>query len=551
MTFPDFFQLVVFELTRYISPEAVATEWLIVLGMVLLAATVGRRLRLVGLSRKFHAIANRKRLAIAICFAFPIVVRLSLLGIAPEPYPSIHDEFSHLLLGDTLAHGRLANAPHPLWQHFESVHILQQPAYASMYPPAQGAFLALGQVVFRHAWAGVLLSVGLFGGALCWMLQGWFPPSWALFGTMVTLCKFCLTGLWINSYLGGSPAAIGAALLLGAAARKRVPLLLGAGLVLLMNSRPFEGAFLGLLVLGYLFRQRALTWRFVLPASAVLAAGVLFAGYYNFRVTGHALQMPYVLNRATYGWPENLGFLPAKQLAPLRHPVMEAMRQHELSNRTIYTEPRLFLQNLNLKLFENWAFFLGPLLTIPLAFAKWRQRTWPLLFCVLALLALSVVQMVLYPYHLAVAVPALFGIVTLGVRTSYVATKRRNPAIARALLCGVLAALILIASLKEFSPELRLPLTYWETAREPHGAPRAEILRYLASRAGQHLVIVRYAPQHNPSQEWVYNAADIDGSKVVWAREMPDNRQLLEYFNARTKWLLRADEYPPRIVPYR
>jgi hypothetical protein len=49
----------------------------------------------------------------------------------------------------------------------------------------------------------------------------------------------------------------------------------------------------------------------------------------------------------------------------------------------------------------------------------------------------------------------------------------------------------------------------------------------------------------------VYNAADIDASPVVWAREMADNSALLKYFSARRIWLLEADVHPAKLQPYR
>ena len=81
---------------------------------------------------------------------------------------------------------------------------------------------------------------------------------------------------------------------------------------------------------------------------------------------------------------------------------------------------------------------------------------------------------------------------------------------------------------------------------------RARILAHLKQDEERHLVVVRYESNHSPHREWVYNDADIDGAKVVWAREMDatQNRKLLEYFKDRRVWLLEADAELPKLVPY-
>ena len=86
---------------------------------------------------------------------------------------------------------------------------------------------------------------------------------------------------------------------------------------------------------------------------------------------------------------------------------------------------------------------------------------------------------------------------------------------------------------------------------EPLGLPRASVVKALESRPGGQLAIVRYAPGHAPFDDWVYNAADIDGSKVVWARETEDgDRTLLRYFSNRHVWLVEPDRNPPKISPW-
>jgi hypothetical protein len=78
------------------------------------------------------------------------------------------------------------------------------------------------------------------------------------------------------------------------------------------------------------------------------------------------------------------------------------------------------------------------------------------------------------------------------------------------------------------------------------------MVRQLDALPGSHLVLVRYAPDHNAYQEWVYNRADIDSARTVWAREMspPEDAPIIQYFHGRSVWLLEPDESPPKLTHY-
>jgi hypothetical protein len=81
---------------------------------------------------------------------------------------------------------------------------------------------------------------------------------------------------------------------------------------------------------------------------------------------------------------------------------------------------------------------------------------------------------------------------------------------------------------------------------------RATILRQLQHFPSQQLVIVVYGPGHNFDREWVYNDADIDAAKVVWARDMgtDGNQELLNYFKDRRVWRVNADAASPVLESY-
>jgi len=118
------------------------------------------------------------------------------------------------------------------------------------------------------------------------------------------------------------------------------------------------------------------------------------------------------------------------------------------------------------------------------------------------------------------------------------------------VICVVMVALRATAGSLHVSLDHYYAPAWYEVGPLDFG--RAEIQQELEQLPGQHLVIVRYEPNHKVFEEWVYNAADIDASRIVWAREMSpsENQGLIRYFSERNVWLLEADEKPPRLMPY-
>src|SRR6266851_447797 len=300
-------------------PTALAVPLLVALAFLLLAVLAPRwSEHLFQIESAFSKLAQRKTLAIWLLFVSVIAVRLAVLPLLPLPVPGIHDEFSYLLMGDTFAHGRLANPPHPMWMSFETFHVNWHPTYSSMYPPAQGFVLALGQWL-GHPWIGVLLNGAAMCAAILWMLQAWLPARWAFLGAALVALKFGFASYWMNSYWGGAVAATGGALVLGALVRivKRAKIrdavLLGIGVAILANSRPYEGSLFCVPAAAWFFwwligrtksRQslRARLRNVLVPLGIVLASTAAFMGYYNWRLTGNPLLLPHVLNERTYDY---------------------------------------------------------------------------------------------------------------------------------------------------------------------------------------------------------------------------------------------------------
>lgn len=517
----------------------------------------------------YSAVARRGSLAVLVPGLLVLLIRASLLPVLPFRYPEVHDEFSYLLAADTFASGRLTNPTHPMWMHFETMHVNHRPTYMSKYPPAQGLALAAGQVIGGHPWWGVWFSVALMCSALCWMLRGWLAPGWALLGGLLAVVRFGVMSYWINSYWGGAVAAIGGALVLGAfprvvhTLRPRDAALMGVGAVVLMNSRPYEGLVLCLPLAGYLFVWATgkmkvlgesrpafakLLRRSVLPFFAVFLAGALWTGYYCWRVTGSPFRMPYQVHRETYEGGEFF-YWEAPRPSPLyRHKVM---RDFYVGWEQLHSEQARTLPGFALHLLDvtwvSFLFYLGPgvgLLIVSFG-QLWRSPGMRILLLVGSVFVVGLLLTLFYSPHYAAPATGLFFALSLCSARMLWDSLAPQTNVQRCIAGVVVGgSLLLFAAVPEW--------VYSWTERGPGLVGRACVLDRLAKMNGQHLVIVRYAPDHNELREWVYNRADIDRAKVVWAREMDpaSDEALIQYFKGRHVWLLEADKKPLTLQPW-
>jgi hypothetical protein len=509
--------------------------------------------------------AERKRLAVIVLFFSVIVVRLLALPLLPVPVPGIHDEFSYLLMGDTFAHGRLANPPHPMWVSFETFHVNWFPKYASMYPPAQGFALAIGQLL-GHPWIGVLLSDAAMCAAILWMLQGWLPARWAFLGGALAALKFGVASYWMNSYWGGAAAAIGGALVLGALpritkhARVRDAILLGLGVAILANSRPYEGS---------LFCIPAALWfvwwlagkmksaqplnarlrRVLLPLSVMLLLTAAFMGYYNWRLTGNPLLLPHVLNTRVY---HTTGLFLWDHKGPemhYRNQQFEDFYNGWARDNYENTWPDIVRVTREKVVRYGLTYFcIGALLALPAMPFLFRNRKMRLLLITFLLVTAGALVVIWSNAHYAAPLTCLvFPLIVQAIRYLRTVRIRARP-VGIALSRAIVLLLVLDTGINT-ARGICDPLL-WPCEGDPS---RAAVISKLKHTPGKHLVMVRYEEDnHNIHDEWVYNGAEIDNAKVLWARELDpqQNAKLFAYFKDRKIWLVTPDTDNTYLEPY-
>jgi hypothetical protein len=560
-----------------------------------------------GILPAFRSLARRRNWAIVLVGVIALGGD-ALVSWWRPPLPMAPDEFSYLLAADTFASGRVTNPTPAQWEQFQTPEVLVRPSYQSKYPPGQALFLAAGQRLTGNPLAGVWLSSALACAALCWMLQGWVGEIWAVYGALVATLQLAFFGHWAQSYWGGMVAALGGALLYGAVRRianqdsgwRRAgnALWMALGLLLLANTRPFEGLLAALpagwALLGCWLRNRSAWRRFgrevAAPAAGVLLLGAFLMLAYNQRVTSNPWHLPYQAYERQYDAVPSFIFQSLRPWPQLQDAAMTAAAVDTLAAwRWAHGFYRLAF--ITSKLFGLWQFAFGAALSLPFLLLVWAER-WPGMVRVLQAVVfatvqgLAVIRFLFWPSPSPVwtvtlvlallveagllvvffrefwerAALAALGLVALGLaletwrfHSHYIA-----PVVPLAFVLMVQALrrawdwsyggrapgkilalslpVLVLAIAAAGSQGAAGPLESW-------AAQRARMQKRLESLPGRQLVFVHYGPQHDFYEEWVQNRADLQRARVVWAREQSaeGDCRLAASYPGRSLWLLDAD----------
>ncbi len=313
------------------------------------------------------------------------------------------------------------------------------------------------------------------------------------------------------------------------------------------NNRPTPGT---------LFRLSAF------PIALIVAAAA-WQGYYDYRAFGNPLTLPYSINRAQYAMAPYFVWQSPRPEPMYRHAAMRNFYHvGELDFFSSVHSASGFLPFTLKKIYLAFQFYAGLVLCVPLIMLRrvfLDRRVRFLVVCVLVLSAGMFIQIFLLPHYLA-PFAAAFYVIGLQCMRHLRLWKPEGKPVGLALTRGMMLLMVLLVGMRIYAGPLHLSPGEWPASGwnfvwygpAHFGTERARVAEDFEQLPGQQLAIVRYTKFHQPFDEWVYNSADIDSSKVIWAREMDaaNNRELIDYYPNRKVWLVEPDSVPAKVSPY-
>lgn len=508
------------------------------------------------LVERFNRFSQDAGKSIILTFIVALILPMLATFIQP-PYPVVTDELSTLICAETLSQGRLTNPTHPMWEHFETFHVIHHPSYQSKFPPAGALFMAVGIWLTGLPIAGVWLSYALAMASLCWFLRMLMPSNWALAAALATAGHGRLLQEWALGYWGGSVGMLGGILFLGSIIQIyqskttynwRYATLVSLAILLLLNSRPFEGmitAIPGGILITFLFIKRHLFSsdknaipkgffrNFALPSIFIISLGIACMMLYNHAVTGNFLRMPYMEYGPRYEVATPFIFI--KNVEPeFRHPILKKyslVEDMKVEQRRTFRSTLYFFR-MKIKYYGDFFVRIGFLLPFILFILKRKKLFMEKLLLLTLMLVLLFNGLCSYewPHYISPVAVVLVYMIAEGVRLLK-QSKWQFAKLQTAVLYTTLSY-ILINPVLGISAHIRQSVQSFTRVKY-------QIEENLIQKGGKHLVLVGFNDEYPLNKEWVYNGADLEDAPVLWARERYPtelNKEIIQYYHNRKIW---------------
>jgi hypothetical protein len=327
---------------------------------------------------------------------------------------------------------------------------------------------------------------------------------------------------------------------------------------MLAASRPFEG-----FVLSILLAVMTLLWlrkrepdfpllRFaptvILPAVSFAAVGAIAIGIESRAVTGSPFKLPHEVYRHEVAiWP-SFAFERHRTNVTYRHEVLRKffeVWEPEYQDAKDWGTLKGLLPGIKGRIQTIGASYFPLAPYLPIAFlslvAVSFRKTRALGAAVCVSFAATVLANWTVPHYLAPVLGAMMAVHLQFLRFVRTRTWRGRP-VGRWAFTGILLFLMVLFAIR-IEQRARIPGKPWALNRE-------RVRKELEATPGEHLILVEYRPDHNLTDEWVFNGPDIPSQKVIWARAMTPalDQELVDYFHGRTIWILDADATPARLT---
>jgi len=345
---------------------------------------------------------------------------------------------------------------------------------------------------------------------------------------------------------------------------------MAAGVVLLVLTRPYEGMLLcvavGVALIHWAWSGRVavrMLVRTALPGVALLGIGIAWQGYYDLRAFGSPLTLPYAVDRATYAMAPYYVWQKPRPEPVYRHPLMRQFYDvYELQDYyRVHTATGLPVKTL-IKALRTIYFFSGFVLIPPLFALPWALRDRRIRFLVGCLIVIAcgmAIEIFLFPHYVAPFTAAFYAVGLQCMRYLWQWRPGGQP-VGIALGRFTVLICILMAGVRVFDVQLHCPVPGYPFSTwivswfgpDHFVSDREKVGHSLEQNPGNQLAIVRYSPTHDALDEWVYNRADIESAKVLWAWDMgtASNEELIRQYPDRTVWLVQPDSPGVKATPY-